>query len=310
MINMLTLNDQDKYLVNQAQAFVRDTGFDISFTPDNKLSEGIDSVGRHMPAPWLPLIRYKETFKGHVVISSQKAVAHATDKNGNSFIVPAGYALAMETNDTSIVYTVLDVQNKVKNAEGKLVKAGESVIASMTAAGVKVSSFIGINNYDLLRHPGGDGINPNLYNFANYNPQANTSYNMRYAYEYPMVKDADYDSAPLQGIAAFIGEKAMAGQFVTYDMDSNFVLAEADGFGYGSVKPERIIGQISKVTLFRDPTTGKTVNTFNHLDKVMNYSLYKPEGLNVMPGTDNDGLISKLQYSNGFGLVAFTLQNR
>ena len=310
MINMLTLNDQDKYLVNQAQAFVRDTGFDISFTPDNKLSEGIDSVGRHMPAPWLPLIRYKETFKGHVVISSQKAVAHATDKNGNSFIVPAGYALAMETNDTSIVYTILDVQNKVKNAEGNLVKAGESVIASMTAAGVKVSSFIGINNYDLLRHPGGDGINPNLYNFANYNPQANTSYNMRYAYEYPMVKDADYDSAPLQGIAAFIGEKAMAGQFVTYDMDSNFVLAEADGFGYGSVKPERIIGQISKVTLFRDPTTGKTVNTFNHLDKVMNYSLYKPEGLNVMPGTDNDGLISKLQYSNGFGLVAFTLQNR
>ena len=149
-----------------------------------------------------------------------------------------------------------------------------------------------------------------MYNFANYNPQANTSYNMRYAYEYPMVKDADYDSAPLQGIAAFIGEKAMAGQFVTYDMDSNFVLAEADGFGYGSVKPERIIGQISKVTLFRDPTTGKTVNTFNHLDKVMNYSLYKPEGLNVMPGTDNDGLISKLQYSNGFGLVAFTLQNR
>lgn len=310
MINMLTLNNQDKYLVNQAQAFVRDTGFDISFTPDNKLSEGIDSVGRHMPAPWLPLIRYKETFKGHVVISSQKAVAHATDKNGNSFIVPAGYALAMEANDTSIVYTIVDVQNKVKNAEGNLVKAGESVIASMTAAGVKVSSFIGINNYDLLRHPGGDGINPNLYNFANYNPQANTSYNMRYAYEYPMVKDADYDSAPLQGIAAFIGEKAMAGQFVTYDMDSNFVLAEADGFGYGSTKPERIIGQISKVTLFRDPTTGKTVNTFNHLDKVMNYSLYKPEGLNVMPGTDNDGLISKLQYSNGFGLVAFTLQNR
>ena len=310
MINMLTLNDQDKYLVNQAQAFVRDTGFDISFTPDNKLSEGIDSVGRHMPAPWLPLIRYKETFKGHVVISSQKAVAHATDKDGNSFIVPAGYALAMETNDTSIVYTILDVQNKVKNAEGNLVKAGESVITSMTAAGVKVSSFIGINNYDLLRHPGGDGINPNLYNFYNYNPQANTSYNMRYAYEYPMVKDADYDSAPLQGIAAFIGEKAMAGQFVTYDMDSNFVLAEADGFGYGSIKPERIIGQISKVTIFKDPTTGKTVNTFNHLDKVMNYSLYKPEGLNVMPGTDNDGLISKLQYSNGFGLVAFTLQNR
>lgn len=310
---MIDLTQLDKFTLGLAQQTVPGDHIGTVITPDNKLSEGIDSVQRHLPAPFLPLIRYDNEFRTHIVIPSQVPVAFANMANGEQFLVPAGYAIAMAENDTTIVYTDEDVRKGVKDAQGKPVTAGASVIAAMTAAGVKVSAFCGIVNYNVFRHMGGDGVNPHLYNYRNYNVQPNVSYNMDYAFEYPMVKDeAEYAKAPLKGIAAFIGDKALAGQFITYDKHSHFVLAEQAGFGYGSVTPEHIIGQVSKVTVFKDPNTGEVKNTFNHLDKVVNVSLIGQleQGTNNLPGTGNDGLITKMSYANAFGLISFSIQTR
>lgn len=321
---MLTdLYDQDKYLLGVAQAHAAGDHDSKPITPDNKLSEGIDSVERHMPAPWLPLVRFDEEFRTHVVISSQKAVAFATDKAGNQFIVPAGLALDVATavaasgvaTDAKIKYTREDVKNGVLNAKGEEVTDGEAVVASFfdgDTQEVFVSPFCGINNYNVLRHPGGDGVNPTLYRNYNYNPQPTISYNMDYAFQYAMVKDeAAYIKAPLTGIAAFVGEKAMAGQFITYDVDSNFVLASED-FTYGTTPVERVIGQVSKVTVLLDPTSGEaTSNTFNHLDKVMNSIPFNTDsGLGAMPGIGTKGMTAKVHYANGYGLISFSIQTR
>ena len=308
---MINLTDQDKFMLNAAQQVVPGTDLTHNITPDNKLSEGIDSVERHLPAPWLPLVRYDNEFRTHVVISSQKAVAFANMPDGQQFLVPAGYALLAE-GTTSPKYTAVDVRAGVKNAKGELVKVDEAVMDSVKEVGVKFSAFCGINNYNVFRHMGGDGVNPNLYNYRNFNPQPNVSYNMDYAFEYPMVKKEDYATTPLAGISAFVGEAALAGQFITYDEDSNFVLAEADGFGYGSIKPERIIGQVSKVKIFKDPKTGQIKNTFHGLDRVVNaaHLALPQEGLNNMPGHNNGGLIAKMSYANAYGLISFSIQTR
>lgn len=318
-----SLDDQSKYMLGVAQARMSNNQDALHITPDNKLSEGIDSVERHMPAPWLPLVRYDTEFRTHVVISSQKAVAFATDAKGNQYIVPAGLALDVKlaaaaggtATGAKAKYTIEDVKNGVKNAKGKDVTDGELVVASFFEGAdqkVFVSPFCGINNYNIFRHPGGDGVNPSLYNNYNHNPQPTISYNMDYAFQYAMVKDnAEYAKAPLTGIAAFVGAKAMAGQFITYDENSNFVLA-AEDFTYGTTPVERIIGQVSKVVTFFDPVTGvKTGNSFNHLDKVVNRSPFDSgNGLNTMPGLDTKGMTAKIHYANGFGLISFSIQTR
>lgn len=304
--------DVTQFMVSQAAPVLNDpTHQNEVLTPDNKLSEGIDSVQRHMPAPWLPVVRYDNKFKAHVVISSQKVVAIANMADGTQYLVPAGYAL----DDLDATYTEEDVRLGIKGPDGKTpVKAGEKVKDKMTAAGVKVSNFVGIVNYNVFRHMGGDGVNPTKYNYRNFNPQPNVSYNMDYAYEYPLVKDAvEYGKAPLKGIAAFIGKDILAGQFVTYDKDSNFIVADAGKFGYGAIDPTRIIGQISKVTKFKDPDTGApTANKFNHLDKVINPSHLgqSTEGLNSLPGYNNGGYITKMTYANAYGLISFSIQTR
>lgn len=309
-----SLDEQKQFMINAAQqGYVPGDLKEGYITPDNKLSEGIDSVQRHLPAPWLPAIRFDEEFRTDVVIPSQKPVAFANMADGTQWLVPAGYVLMVENNDQTIKYTKADVRAGVKNAQGVLVTVDEPVVDSVKAAGVKISPFCGIANYNILRHMGGNGVNPSLYNQRNYNPQPNVSYNMDYAYEYPMVKDnATYLTAPLEGIAAFIGKKAMAGQFITYDVNSNFVLANETDFDYGTVKVQRIIGQVSKVTIFRDPDTGAHTNEFNRLNHVLNAGhLSMPlEGLNNLPGHNNTGLVAKLGYSNGHGTISFALQTR
>lgn len=321
-----SLDDQTQYMLGVAQSRISNNMDHPHITPDNKLSEGIDSVERHMPAPWLPLVRYDTEFRTHVVISSQKAVAFATDALGNQYLVPAGLALeaaavATAGGETSadatgtVKYTIEDVKAGIKNAKGVLATVGEAVVKSFFDGAdqkVFVSPFCGINNYNVFKHPGGDGVNPSMYNAYNFNPQPNVSYNMDYAFQYAMVKDAtEYAKAPLTGISAFIGKKAMAGQFITYDVDSNFVVT-AEDFTYGTVPAERIVGQVSKVTKFFDPTSGdKTSNSFNQLDKVVNMSPFETEGgLNEMPGLNTKGMTTKISYANGYGLISFSIQTR
>lgn len=312
---MINFTDQEKFMLGAAQSVLPGDMNDTPITPDNKHSEGIDSAGDFQVAPYLPLIRYNREFRTYVVISSQTPVAHATDpKTGESFLVPAGYAIAMEEGDKELVYTDLDVQQGVLGPDGKPVAAGDSVVDKLKASNIKVSAMCGIINYNAFRHPGGNGINPAQLRYRNYNPQPCVSFNMDYVYEYPMVKDGDeYKKAPLKGISAFVGKKAFAGQFITYNKHSQFVVAEEDAFGYGSTKPERIVGQVMKVTHFKDPESGElTKNTFNNLDKVVNiaHPFMDNTGLNSMPGHNNNGLVTKLTYANAFGLITLALQTR
>ena len=314
------------FLINAAQEVAQNPDFTaMSMTPDNKLSEGIDSVGVHQPAPFLPLIRYASRIGTEVVISSQKPVAHCTTKTGGQYLVPAGLALDIDAHiadgdatNAKVKYTKADVRGKVLNAKGVQVTEGEAVVASFftgTTQEVFVSAFCGIANYDVFRHQGGDGQNPATLRYRNYNPQPVVSYNMDYAYEYAMVKDQDtYDGAPLEGIAAFIGKKAMAGQFITYDAHSNFVLA-AEDFTYGTVDTTRIIGQASKVVVLRNPDTGAVVRSYEQLGRVQNFAdgsstMNQGSGLNNVAGSSTGGLPEKVFYANGFGVVQFAIQTR
>lgn len=304
---MYDITQVDKYLMGAAQQYATDPSFAAEHTtPDNKSHAGIDSSGGHRPAPWLPVVRYSERFKTHVVISSQTPVAIATHKDtGEQWLVPAGLGL----DDADLAYTAEDVRLGIKNAAGQDVTVGMKVKDSFTTK-VVVSAFVGIVNYDVFKHAGGDGINPALLSHYNYNPQPNVSFNMDYAYCYPLVKDAtEYAKAPLKGIAAFVGKDVLAGQFVTYNKDSQFVVADA-GFGFGTTKPEHIVGQIQRVDVVKDPDSGEVKKTFNHLNLVNNGSVYNKDPLNVMPGVRNEGMTTQMTYANAYGLVHFSLQSR
>lgn len=305
---MYDFSQVDQFMLGAAQKYATDPNrVNEHTTPDNKSHEGIDSAGGHQVAPWLPIVRYSERYKTNVVISSQTPVAIATHKDtGAQYIVPAG--LALDTAD--LAYTEEDVRLGIKNAKGEDVTVGMQVKDSF-GGNVVVSAFVGIVNYDVLQNAGGDGINPTQLNCYNYNPQPAISYNMDYAYCFPLVKDAvEYKKAPLKGISAFIGTGVLAGQFVTYDKDSKFVAAEAGGFGYGSTKPEHIIGQIQRVDVIKDPNTNEIKKTFNHLNLVTNSSVYNDDPRNVMPGVRNQGMTAQVTYANAYGLVHFALQRR
>ena len=92
------------------------------------------------------------------------------------------------------------------------------------------------------------------------------------------------------------------GMFVTYDMDSNFVLtADEAGYGYGTAtKSDEVIGQVLSLDmrLVRD-----------YLDKVRSPGV-EYGGLEAMPGTATGGKSDTLTYSGGVGLVRINLQNR
>lgn len=305
---MYDFSQVDQYMLGAAQQYAQDPRFAAEHTtPDNKSHEGIDSAGAFQVAPWLPVVRYTERFKTHVVISSQTPVALATHKDtGAQYVVPAGLGL----DDADLEYSDEDVRLGVKNAQGEPVTAGMKVKDSF-GDNVVVSAFVGIVNYDVFKNAGGDGINPTQLSAYNYNPQPAISFNMDYAFCYPLVKDEDeYKKAPLKGIAAFVGKDLLAGQFVTYNKDSKFVVAEEGGFGYGTAKPEHIIGQIHRVDVLKDPDTNEIKKTFNHLNLVTNGSVYNNDPLSVMPGVRNQGMTAQVAYANAYGLVHFALQTR
>ena len=55
---MIDLTQLDKFTLGLAQQTVPGDHIGTVITPDNKLSEGIDSVQRHLPAPFLSLILF------------------------------------------------------------------------------------------------------------------------------------------------------------------------------------------------------------------------------------------------------------
>lgn len=277
-------------------------------TPEVKVSEGFDSVGKHYPAAWLPLVRFNQEFEIHVVISRGTPVAWVDDA-----LVPAGLRFELEAvkagEAATVLYTLEDVRNGVKNYAGTLVTAGEAVVQSLIDADVEVSFFAGIANYDIFEFQGSTD-DPTKYKKYNFNPQPTVSFKMDYHFEYPVAgTSAQVDAAPLPGVAAFVGTGIKPGQFVTYDKASRFVTAAAD-FTQGAGPKEAIVGQVSQVVAYRDPVSLDVVSSVNMLDKVIAPENYTGRIMNDLPNVRNGGITQKLAYANAYGVVRFGLQTR
>ena len=311
------------YGLNRPQA----TGFSIpqqTIIPTNTLSEGVSPAGRFIVAPYLPLLRENVLRSVDVVISSGKVLA--LDSKGQ--IVPAGlrfeaeaYATALATDVATadaqalVRYSAYDVAKAVRNVKGELVVANEPVVKSWFDGTVQkhfVSYYVGVGQYDIFRHAGGDNINPATIRNINHNVQPVIAFLSDYHMQYPVVKDlATIRSAPLVGISAVVATLAQItfGTFITYDRESNFVPC-SDLYGYGTSNPEAIIGQVTGLRVYKDPDTQTVVGTHNWLDKVVAPNAATADLLNQVPSSQNEGMGTYITYSNGYAVVEFGVQTR
>lgn len=292
--------------------------------PTNTLSEGVAPAGRFIVAPYLPLIRYNEEKYADVTISSGKPLA--MDKAGQ--IVPAGYRLEVAAYATGLAtdvatadaqallrYTAYDVSKGVKNFKGLPVVAGEPVVKSWftgTTADNAVSTYVGVAQYDIFRHAGGDNLTPSSIRDINYNIQPVISFLSDYHMQYPLVKDlATIRTAALAGIAGVVSAKANItfGTFITYDRESNFV-PTSDLYTYGSTSPEYIVGQVTGIRIYKDENTNAVTGDHNGLNQVVAPNAATASVLNQVPNASNDGIGTFLTYSNGYGVVEFGIQTR
>lgn len=292
--------------------------------PTNTLSEGVSPAGRFIVAPYLPLLRENVLRLVDVVISSGKVLA--LDSVGQ--IVPAGlrfeaeaYATALATSEAAadaqalVRYSAYDVSKQVRNVKGELVTANEPVVKSWfdgTDQKHFVSYFVGVGQYDIFRHAGGDNLNPATIRNINHNIQPVIAFLADYHMQYPVVKDlATVRSAPLAGISAVVAtkDKITFGTFITYDRESNFVPCD-DLYGYGTSKPEAIIGQVTGLRVYKDPDTNAVVGNHNWLDKVVAPNAATANLLNQLPSSQNEGMGTYITYSNGYAVVEFGIQTR
>lgn len=308
------MNNFNNYsIVRQANV-----GFSIpqqAVTPPNTHSDGIAPAGRFIVAPYLPHLRYNEEKFTDVVISSGKPVAF--DAKGN--IVPAGYLIELQNvvkdkKPATIKYTQRDVQKGVRNFKGALVQDGEAVVDSFGTDNT-ISYFVGVTQYDVFQHAGGDNINPATIDQINFNPQPVISFLSDYHMQYPVVNtQEDLDRAALKGIAAVLAApgELLTGAFITYDAQSNFVPAQKGGYGYGDAAKEAIVGQLTSVKVFRDPVTGKIDPQVdrNYLDKVVAPNVATASVLNKVASNQTDGLGTYLTLSNGYAIAVFGIQTR
>lgn len=273
------------------------TGF---VTPDIEHSEGVRPAGNFMPADYLPQVRFDIFFKTPIVVSAGKPVAF--DSNGR--LVPAGLALELALGAAStLVYTQADVDQGTVNAEGDLVTVGEKVVTSMIAAGITVSNHVGIAPYNYFKAPGGDGENPADYTFGGFNAQHKVSFLTDYVIRLPVATAAGYATAVMTGITALIGGVGTVkpGQYITYNKDSNFVVADA-AYGKGA-NPERVVGMVLQVetgnpalmNIIRSPTVGT--------DKF-------GDPMARLNGTATGGKEQAVYYANGYATATINLIER
>jgi hypothetical protein len=292
-------------------------------TPNFEFSEGQRPAGEFMPAPYLPAIRFNKYFEEFFVVSGGKVVALSSD----GFVVPAGlkkeaaaYKAEFDVNGeaaadaaATIVYAQTDAQRGVQNAKGVAVVPGEPVVKSFfdtvtgapLTATTTISNPVGLAMYNYWSHPGGNGENPVDFNRYNFNLQNKVVFLCDYQVEMPIVEDkATYDAAPFAGMGAMVSAAGSVkpGMFVTYDVDSNFVLSADDGgYAYGATTPVcEVLGQVLSTDLreVRDllNLVRTRSNDFGELEK--------------MPGTATGGKSDTLTYSGGYGLVRINLQLR
>ena len=303
-------------------------------TPNFEFSEGQRPAGEFNPAPYLSAVRFNKYFEEFFVLSGGKVVA--LDSNG--WVVPAGlrkqaadYKTTFDGVDEATadalpgltLYTQVDVDRGVVNANGDPVAVDEPVVKSMfdiaggtpLAQNVVVSNPVGVSMYNYWAHPGGNGENPVDFNQYNFNLQNKVVFLCDYQIELPIVTDnATYDASPFAGMGAMIAAGTVTpgdnlatsdvapGMFVTFDYNSNFVVSADDGgYGYGSTTgTAEVLGQVLSLDL-------RQVRDL--LDKVR--SRYNDFGeLEKMPGTATEGKSDTLTYSGGYGLVRINLQLR
>ena len=303
------------------------TGFMIpqqDFIPPNTLSDGIAPAGRFIVAPYLPLIRFNPEKHVDVVISSGKVLA--MDSVGQ--IVPAGlrfeaqaYATALATSVATadaqalVRYTSYDVTKGVRNFKGVPVVADEPVVKSFftgTTQDNTISYFVGVGQYDIFRHAGGDNLTPTALRNINMNIQPVISFLADYHMQYPLVKDvATIRTAPLSGIAGVVSTKSAItfGTFITYDRESNFVPC-SDLYSHGTASKEAIVGQVTGLRIYKDENTGTVIGNHNWLDKVIAPNPATANLLNQVPSEANEGMGTFLTFSNGYGVVEFGIQTR
>ncbi len=289
-------------------------------TPNFEFSEGQRPAGEFQTAKYLNRVRYDDYFREFIVLSQGKVVAF----DGTGYVVPAGLRLqaaaykaafdgaanpaagivAGDALTTLDRYTVNDVKAGQRNFAGTLVVANEPVVKSFFTLTAQpavqnntISNAIGVSYMNYWPHPGGDGINPAGFNVSNFNLQSRIGFLRYYQIELPIVTDtATYNNAPFAGIASCIGAPGTVkpGMFVSYDVNSNFVVT---GYDYGAYSEEDVIGQTMSI---RGP------GPFNLLERVRT-AQNGVSTLEAMPGTATAGLPDVITYSGGYGLVRICL---
>lgn len=273
------------------------TGF---VTPDIEHSEGVRPAGNFMVADYLPQVRFDIFFKTPIVVSAGKPVAF--DSNGK--LVPAGLAIELALGAAStLVYTVDDVTNGISNAAGVPVTVGEKIVTSMLAQGITVSNHVGIAPYNYFRSPGGDGENPANYTFGGFNPQNKVAFLTDYVIRLPVATAAGYATAVMHGISAVIGDigTVKPGQYISYDKDSNFIVAAAD-YTKGA-NPERVVGMLLQISTehpaLMDKIRSPTVGTDKYGDPMAKLN-----------GTATGGKEQAVYYANGYATATINLIER
>ena len=243
-------------------------------------------------------------------------------------IVPAGlrfeaaaYATALATSVAAadaqalVRYSASDVSKGVRNFKGVIVTANEPVVKSFftgTTQDNTISYFVGVGQYDIFRHAGGDNLTPTALRDINMNVQPVIAFLSDYHMQYPVVKDvATIRSAPLAGIAAVVSAKANItfGTFITYDRESNFVPCD-DLYGYGTADKEAIVGQVTGLRVYKDPATDAVTGNHNWLDRVVAPNAATASVLNRVPSSENQGIGTFLEFSNGYAVAEFGIQTR
>jgi hypothetical protein len=155
---------------------------------------------RAMPAPWLPVSRYNQTYEAWKVVSSGKVVAEDTDGR----LVPAGLRKLWNAAGATVIltYTANDVEQKVVDlTTGNAVAAATTYDEDAVTAALKerglirateramdfISKPVGIASYDFYKAPGADTNNPRTLTHHNFRPQARVAITCDYTCTYPVL---------------------------------------------------------------------------------------------------------------------------
>jgi hypothetical protein len=272
-------------------------------TPNFEKKEG-ERFGPFVPAPYLPSIRTEPVEWDQFVIAGGSPVS--VDSRG--YAVPAGLKKALKLGaGNGPRYKERDVLAGVKNALGVAVTEDEYVVNSMITAGITIGAVIGVASYDVYMQLNSDPHNPATYREHNYNRQNSFAILTNYLLEYPTVGAS---GPKFPGMATWKGA-AKPGDFVTYDIDSNFVsYAPAAIAALGDVD-DAIAASLEILGVVTAIESQWPKQLLDLVKTAYDPRLYSPvvnpdtglftdgSGLDQMPGSATDGVPHAIQYAGG-----------